>query len=63
VRTYGVRSVFALGGTWPSGSVGFLVVISRETLSAAVVRRLAPMVTVFRSAVTSLVMQGLHFEV
>jgi hypothetical protein len=62
VRSYGVCSVFALGGTWPNGSSGFLVVFSRDSLTAGVARRLAPIVTVFRSATTSLVMQGRYFD-
>ncbi len=62
VKTFGVRSVFALGGTWPNGSAGFFLAFAREVLDITVARQLAPIMTVFRSVTTSLVMQRRFFE-
>jgi hypothetical protein len=61
VLAYDIKTVFGMGGSWPDGSLSAFVVFTRETISLAVVRRLAPLMTVFRSCTTSLVMRGRYF--
>lgn len=58
---YDIKTVFGMGGSWPDGSLSAFVVFTRETIGVGVVRRLAPLMTVFRSCTTSLVMRGRYF--
>jgi hypothetical protein len=61
VLAYDIKTVFGMGGSWPDGSLSAFVVFTREAIGQAVVRRLAPLMTVFRSCTTSLVMRGRYF--
>ena len=61
VLAYDIKTVFGMGGSWPDGSLSAFVVFTRETIGVGVVRRLAPLMTVFRSCTTSLVMRGRYF--
>lgn len=56
-----VATVFGIGGIWPNGELVVCIVFTREVVARATVRRLAPALSVFRSATTALAMNGKYF--
>lgn len=61
VERYGVQTVFGMGGSWPNQSLLTCIVFLRTTVDRIVVRRLAPLLTVFRAATTGAAMNGRYF--
>jgi hypothetical protein len=56
-----VATVFGIGGTWPNGHLTACIVFTRDPVDRNTVRRLAPMLGVFRAATTTLAMAGKYF--
>jgi two-component system NtrC family sensor kinase len=61
VAKYGVRTVYGMGGCWPDGSFVTCIVFTRELLDRATIRRVAPVLSVFRAVTTPLVARGRYF--
>jgi hypothetical protein len=61
VKKHGIQTVFGMGGAWPNGSVVACIVFLRRVVDLTVVRRLAPLVGVFRAATNTLAANGDYF--
>jgi hypothetical protein len=61
VAAHRIATVFGMGGFWPNGDLVASILFSREVVDRSTVRRLAPILSVFRAATTGLVMKGLYF--
>jgi hypothetical protein len=61
VNEHAVETVFGMGGAWPNGHLAIAIVFARARVDRSVVRRLAPLLGVFRSATTPLAMRGSTF--
>jgi hypothetical protein len=61
VAEHGIETVFALGGCWPNRCLVAGIVFMRGRLEREVVRRLAPLLSVFRTGTTSLAMDARYF--
>jgi hypothetical protein len=61
VATYGVKTVFGMGGSYVGGTIATLVVFTRETIERPQIERLASLLNVFRAATTPLVMRRRFF--
>jgi hypothetical protein len=61
VVTHEVETVFALGGCWPNGDLVACIVFLQGPLERATVRRLAPLLSVFRAGTTPQAMHGRYF--
>jgi hypothetical protein len=62
VAAYGIESVFAVGGCWPNRDLVACIVFLRCSLDRSVVRRIAPLLSVFRAGTTPLAMHGRYFS-
>jgi hypothetical protein len=61
VAAHGVETVFAIGGCWPNQSLAACIVFMRCPLSRTFVRRIAPVLSVFRAGTTPLAMHDRYF--
>jgi hypothetical protein len=61
VSEHDVQTVFGMGGAWPNGHLAVAIVFVRQRVDRSVVRRLAPLLGVFRAATTALAMRGNTF--
>lgn len=61
VAVHGVETVFAVGGCWPNRDLVACIVFLQGSLGRAAVRRLAPLLSVFRAGTTSQAMHGRYF--
>jgi hypothetical protein len=55
VSSYGVRSVFGIGGAYPGGEMIVIVVFCRDTVSRTVAENFLPLVNLFKEKTGSLV--------
>ncbi|MGH7435777.1 MAG: hypothetical protein ACRENE_08885, partial [Polyangiaceae bacterium] len=61
VATYGVKTVYGMGGYWPDGTFATCVAFTRESVDRAAIRRVAPILSVFGAVATPLVARGKYF--
>jgi hypothetical protein len=61
VASYGIKTVFGMGAMWTTGEFLTCIVFSTVAIERAIVRRLAPLLGVFRSASNSLAVKGSFF--
>lgn len=61
VAAYGIKTVYGMGGCWPDGSFVTCIVFTREQLDRTTIRRVAPVLSVFRAVTTPLVARGRYF--
>lgn len=62
VSTHDVRSVFGMGGAYPWGGFVSVIVFANETLSRPTAERYTPLLSVFKTATSSLVGDGKIFS-
>jgi hypothetical protein len=61
VATYEVKTVFGIGGAWASGERVACIVFTRQSVERSVVRRVAPILSVFLAATNTLAVDGRHY--
>jgi hypothetical protein len=61
VFAYGVRSVFGMGGAYPSGQMLVVVVFCRDRVARATAELFLPLAALFRGKTASLVALGKVF--
>jgi hypothetical protein len=61
VRSYGVKTVFGLGGSYLNGTCVILILFTRELMEREEVEKFMPLVNTIKSATMSLVMRDRIF--